>query len=137
MASNNLWDLNDMLFNQLVRLDDDDMKPKQLEKEVQRSKAVSSVSTALIANARTMLQAANSVDSQTGKQVVGKLLGKQVEAPTMPAEPPKKPADKKRGRPKKQDGEASMDDKASSLKTILRERASEQAQSERLAQYGY
>jgi hypothetical protein len=136
MASNNLWDLNDMLFSQLVRLDDDNMKPKQLEKEVQRSKAVSSVSTALIANARTMLQAANSVDSQTGKQVVGKLLGKQVEAPTMPAEPPKKPA-AKRGRPKKQDGEASIDEKASSLKKMLRKQSQERNQQERLAQYGY
>lgn len=30
MASNNLSDLNDMLFNQLVRLDKDDIKDDEL-----------------------------------------------------------------------------------------------------------
>ena len=39
MASNNLSDLNDMLFNQLVRLDKDDINDDELKKEIDRSKA--------------------------------------------------------------------------------------------------
>lgn len=40
MASNNLSDLNDMLFNQLVRLDKDDINDDELKKEIDRSKAM-------------------------------------------------------------------------------------------------
>lgn len=34
MASNNLSDLNDMLFNQLVRLDKDDINDDELKKKL-------------------------------------------------------------------------------------------------------
>lgn len=45
MASNNLSDLNDMLFNQLVRLDKDDINDDELKKEIDRSKAMNGTCT--------------------------------------------------------------------------------------------
>ena len=58
MASNKLEDLNDMLFNQLVRLDKDDISDDELKKEVDRSKAMNSVAHTIVDNARVVLDAA-------------------------------------------------------------------------------
>lgn len=55
---NKLMDLNDHLFLALERLNDDDMTPEQVEKEISRSKALTSVASAIINNASVMLGAA-------------------------------------------------------------------------------
>lgn len=64
MASNRLEDLNDMLFNQLVRLDKDDISDDELKKEVDRSKAMNSVAHTIVDNARVVLSAAKFMDSR-------------------------------------------------------------------------
>lgn len=43
MASNRLEDLNNMLFNQLVRLDKDDISDEEMNKEINRSKAMNGI----------------------------------------------------------------------------------------------
>ena len=65
MASNRLEDLNDMLFNQLVRLDKDDISDDELKKEVDRSKAMNSVAHTIVDNARVVLDASKFMDSRT------------------------------------------------------------------------
>ena len=50
MASNNLSDLNDMLFNQLVRLDKDDINDDELKKEIDRSKAINEIAHTIVDN---------------------------------------------------------------------------------------
>lgn len=65
MASNKLEDLNDMLFNQLVRLDKDDISDDELKKEVDRSKAMNSVAHTIVDNARVVLDAAKFMDNRT------------------------------------------------------------------------
>ena len=65
MASNKLEDLNDMLFNQLVRLDKDDISDDELKKEVDRSKAMNSVAHTIVDNARVVLDATKFMDSRT------------------------------------------------------------------------
>ena len=65
MASNKLEDLNDMLFNQLVRLDKDDISDDELKKEVDRSKAMNSVAHTIVDNARAVLDATKFMDSRT------------------------------------------------------------------------
>ena len=64
MASNRLEDLNDMLFNQLVRLDKDDISDDELKKEVDRSKAMNSVAHTIVDNARVVLDATKFMDSR-------------------------------------------------------------------------
>lgn len=57
---NNLQDLNNVLFEQLERLQDDEAlkDPEIFDKEMQRSKAVSSIATQIIQAGNLSLQAA-------------------------------------------------------------------------------
>lgn len=54
---NKLMDLNDHLFAALERLNEEELTPEQLEKEISRSKALTSVATTIINNAVVMLDA--------------------------------------------------------------------------------
>lgn len=80
MASNKLEDLNDMLFNQLVRLDKDDISDDELKKEVDRSKAMNSVAHTIVDNARVVLSAAKFMDDRINpNSKLPRMIG--VEAP--------------------------------------------------------
>ena len=54
---NKLSDLNDHLFAQLERLSEEDRTGKELEEEVARAKAVSSIAKDIVSNASTVLKA--------------------------------------------------------------------------------
>jgi hypothetical protein len=54
---NKLSDLNDHLFMQLERLGNEDLKPEALQEEIERTKAVTSLAGAIIANAKLALDA--------------------------------------------------------------------------------
>ena len=54
---NTLGDLNNHLFMQLERLNDEDLKGDKLTEEIERSKAVTNVAKDIIANANIVLQA--------------------------------------------------------------------------------
>ena len=56
---NDLNSLNNYLFEQLERLNDDEelVKDGQLEKELKRAKAITGVSTAIVNNAKLILDA--------------------------------------------------------------------------------
>lgn len=54
---NNLVDLNNHLFEQLERMNDEDLTDEQLEKEIKRSKAMTDIATKIIDNANLGLQA--------------------------------------------------------------------------------
>lgn len=54
---NTLLDLNDHLFAQMERLDVDDMTPDQLDMEINRARAMSSVAAQIINNANVVLNA--------------------------------------------------------------------------------
>lgn len=58
MANNTLSDLNNHLFAQLERLSDEELTEEQLEKEMQRAKAVNGVAKNIIDNAKTALEGA-------------------------------------------------------------------------------
>ena len=55
MPKNKLEDLNNHLFGQLERLMEEDLTQEQLEKEVMRSKAVTSVAEVIIRNGELAL----------------------------------------------------------------------------------
>lgn len=54
---NKLIDLNNHLFEQLERLNDDDLKGDQLSQEINRSKAMSNCAAQIINNANLALKA--------------------------------------------------------------------------------
>lgn len=56
--SNRLSDLNDHLFTQLARLADANLKPEEIEVEVERTRAIVSVADRITGNADLQLKAA-------------------------------------------------------------------------------
>jgi len=54
---NKLIDLNNHLFEQLERLNDEDLTGEQLQSEIQRSKAVSGIASQIVSNASLSLEA--------------------------------------------------------------------------------
>lgn len=62
---NNLIDLNNYLFEELERLNDDEslMNEDRLEKELKRSKAITEVASQVVQNAKIMLEAKKHCDN--------------------------------------------------------------------------
>jgi len=72
MPRNTLGDLNNHLFEQLERLNDDGLKDDELNKEINRAKAVTSLASQIIANGNLVLkgkqmQLAYGVEGGNGK----------------------------------------------------------------------
>lgn len=53
---NTLGDLNNHLFAQLERLSDEDLTEEELEKEINRAKAIEGITKNIISNANLVLQ---------------------------------------------------------------------------------
>ena len=70
MTKNKLSDLNDHLFMTLERLGDEDLSDEELEKEIERSKAISTVAGKIIDNARMVLDAQKTAAEYNGKRTV-------------------------------------------------------------------
>ena len=66
MPRNTLGDLNNHLFAQLERLNDEEITGEELEKEIERSKAIVRISNQIISNANVVLRA-KSVQLEYGK----------------------------------------------------------------------
>ena len=72
---NKLTDLNDHLFAQIERLGDEDLKAEDLEKEIARTDAITSVATQIISNAKTVLDAQVKLSELPMNRKAPELLG--------------------------------------------------------------
>ncbi len=70
MTKNKLSDLNDHLFMTLERLGEEDLSNEELEKEIERSKAISTVAGKIIDNAHVILDAQKTAAEYNGKRTV-------------------------------------------------------------------
>jgi len=71
---NKLIDLNNHLFAQLERLGDEDLKGDDMIKEIDRSKAMSSLASQIINNAKVALDAHKSINDgmiKTAPEMIG------------------------------------------------------------------
>jgi hypothetical protein len=71
---NKLSNLNDHLFEQLERLNDDDLKGEDFDREVRRAQAMCGVAVQIISNGRLVLDAAKAADELPGIKKVPLLL---------------------------------------------------------------
>lgn len=73
---NSLLDLNNHLFEQIERLNDEDITAEQMEKEIKRSKALEGLSIQVVDTAALILRAATlAASDQTGSNIPRLLLG--------------------------------------------------------------
>ena len=73
---NTLSDLNNYLFEQMERLQDDSLSDEELEKEIKRSNAVQSVAKMIIENGELALKAKKHLDEYgRGENVELPMLG--------------------------------------------------------------
>ena len=72
---NTLVDLNNHLFEQMERLNDDELTNEQLEKEIKRADAMKDIATQIISNASILLKATElNMEYSRGDNCVPKLL---------------------------------------------------------------
>lgn len=74
--ANNLTNLNDILFDQIRRLENDDLSDEALEKEIKKSEQLTKLSVVVLNNAKLALDAQKQFDEYgTGRTVDIPLLG--------------------------------------------------------------
>lgn len=72
---NKLSDLNNHLFEQLERLDNDDLKGDALKAEIERSKAMGAIATQIVNGTKVTVDAMKLVHKDQAPAVMNKLLG--------------------------------------------------------------
>lgn len=62
MPRNKLIDLNNILFEQLERLNDEELTEEELERELRRTKSICNVGRIIVDNAQVALEAQKHID---------------------------------------------------------------------------
>ena len=66
MARNTLNDLNNHLFEQIERINDDDLSGEELDQAINKAKVISQLAKGVVNNARVMLDAQKHKDEYYG-----------------------------------------------------------------------
>ena len=73
---NNLNDLNEILFSQIRKLENNDLTDEQLDREIRKSESITKTATVILKNAELALDAQKQFDEYgTGRTVDIPLLG--------------------------------------------------------------
>lgn len=67
---NTLGDLNNHLFAQLERLNDEDIKGEDLQEEINRAKAITSIASQVISNGNLVLSAKRLMNDRENADVI-------------------------------------------------------------------
>lgn len=74
--SNNLADLNELLFDQIRKLENDELTDEQLDREIKKSDSITKTASVILGNAKLALDAQKQFDEYgTGRTVDIPLLG--------------------------------------------------------------
>ncbi len=74
--SNNLSDLNEVLFNQIRNIENKELSDEELEREIKKSESITKVASVILANAKLALDAQKLFEEYgTGRTVDIPLLG--------------------------------------------------------------
>lgn len=79
---NKLSDLNNHLFAQLERLNDQDLKGEELAAEIERGKAMSGIASQIVNGTKVVVDAMKLVNRGDAPKVISKLLGDGLEENT-------------------------------------------------------
>ena len=72
---NTLMDVHNILMEELERLNDEDIKDKDLEKEIKRSKSMTEITKVIVDNSKTMLDAQKlTIEYGKSKETMPKIL---------------------------------------------------------------
>ena len=73
---NNVADLNELLFDQIRKLENDDLTDEQLDREIKKSESITKTASVILGNAKLALEAQKQFDEYgTGRTVDIPLLG--------------------------------------------------------------
>lgn len=73
---NNLADLNELLFDQIRKLENDELTDEQLDREIKKSESITKTASVILGNAKLALEAQKQFDEYgTGRTVDIPLLG--------------------------------------------------------------
>ena len=78
-VKNTLGDLNNLLFAELERLDDETVKGDDLREEIDRAKAITGVATKIIENGNLVLEAQQFLYEHSPKETRKKALPRMLE----------------------------------------------------------
>jgi hypothetical protein len=78
MAQNKIADLNNHLFAQLERLNDETLKPEQMKLEIKKADAMSGIASQVIASNKLMLDAARLLGNGTVSRLPDQFDVKQI-----------------------------------------------------------
>lgn len=73
-TKNKLNDLNNHLFEQMERLNDDDLTGEDLNREIKRAKTMSSIASNIVSNAALALEAQQYIDEYSGHVRVPEMI---------------------------------------------------------------
>ena len=74
--ANNLSDLNEILFSQIRKIENDELTDEQLEREIKKSESITKTASVILGNAKLALEAQKQFDEYgTGRTVDIPLLG--------------------------------------------------------------